>query len=382
MSKKRIIIIVSIVLILVVIGFSVYYFFFKKPSLGVTPEEGGEITQIDSGGGTTAQKDSPLKKISDTASVSPVLNEDGTKVIYAGKSGGIFEVAFNGSRVKETSFVPQPNLLQLFWSKQRTTFIALYHVLQEKKFFYNDLAEKKIDQLNKNVVMRTIALSPFDNKIAYLSTDDTRQMYTIVVADMQGGNASTVLHTRLRDIHLTWVNSNEIAVSTIPSGLIPSTLWILNTTSGRLRSVMSDVSGLTTKWNAEGSAFLFSTSGGSGKILSLSLTNKIGTEVKKGTVQTLPEKCVFMRNEKSVICAVPHNTQDMIWPDDYYKGIYNTNESIQLIDFETQKQKTLYTFNEKDHINATHLLLSPKEDALIFLNKSDSILYTLSLQNK
>ncbi|MBI1755199.1 hypothetical protein HY250_02925 [Candidatus Azambacteria bacterium] len=377
MTTKKIILILLAVLLLVGAGFAVYYFYFKKPAVKAG-ETGKETKAPPRAQENVTVIDSKLKRISKGVAVSPVAIADGTKVMYAGKSGGIYEVGFDGGGLKETKFVPQKNLFRVLWSKNAGEFIALYGAPEGRRLFYNNSATQNTSPLDKNIV--SVSLSKTAAKMAYLSINGTQNQNTVTVADLNGENPKIALNTRLADVRLDWVNENEIAVSTTPSGLAENTLWLLNVSSQKLTSVLSGVFGLTAKWDDAGERFLFSQTSSAGENLSLSISNKTGGQIKKMDLAALPEKCTFSKDGKNVFCAAAQNAPDIVWPDDYYKGLYKTNERVWSVNLSTGSRNSLYEFDPNGAFDATNLILSPKEDALVFLNKSDGYLYSLQLK--
>ena len=376
MQRKKIIIILLIVA-LIIGGTAFYLFYFKKlPALpfGLT---GGEEEQKIPSSITEVISDEKLKRISTEGAISPIIAADNSRVRYIGGKGDIFEVRFDGSLVQRVPFTLLQDLVKVVWTKDRETFAALYGGTEKKKFFFYDLDKKQMTPYASTVT--ALALSEMENKLAYHSTAGLADTPLIAVADPDGNNAKTVLQARMRGVDLAWVSENEIAVSTIPSGLAPNMLWLLNTASSKLASVLSDIYGLTVRWAPSGEAFLFGQTNTQGKGLSLSISNKNGTTIKPLSITTLPEKCVFAHDEKSIVCAVPQVLPDIIWPDDYYKKLYIASEQIWRIDLVSGKQDLLYEFGTS-LFNASELILSPQEDVVLFVNRENGELYSLAIK--
>lgn len=377
MSKKRIIVITLIILAVIAAGFAGYYFYFKKPPIKI--EKTGKESQPSA---QTPQNvvviNDKLKKISGAPAVSPAPSADGAKVIYAGKSGGIFETDFDGKETKETKFIPQQNLFRVLWSKDGSEFIAFYAAPDGRKLFYNNRTAQKTAPLDKDIIAVTAARA--DDKIAHLRADPARNTNAVVIADFNGENAKTVFNTRLADVRLDWINEKEIAVTAAPSGLSAGALWLLNISSQKLTATLSNIFGLTAKWADSGEQFLFSQTLSRGENLSLFVADKRGGNAKKMDIAALPEKCVFVSDGKTALCAAPETAPDIIWPDDYYKGLYSAKERIWSVNLATGAKTLLYAFPEGQAFDATNLILSSKGDALVFLNKTDGYLYSLKLK--
>jgi len=376
MQKKRIVLIFLVLVALIAGAFAVYYFFFKKPGVTVHEPVPGTEQPAPEGENIVAI-DEKLKGISATPAVSPVATADGARVLYAGKTNGIFEVDFNGGNQKETTFTPLKNLYKIFWSKDRNEFAAVYANPDGRKTFYYNTQTKQTSPYDTHI--DSLAFSPTENKLAYHYQETGGGINNISVADPSGANASTVINTRLQEARISWITQSEVALSTAPSGLAPNLLWVLNVSSQKLSTVLTDMYGLTTIWAPDGERFLFSQTSQKGKGLSLSVADKKGLSVKKLTPTTLPEKCVFAKDQKSIVCAAPIIVPDIVWPDDYYKNLYNAQEQLWRINLVSGKKEMLYEFAATG-FDAANLILSPQEDILVFLNKKDGLLYSVKLK--
>lgn len=376
MTKKRIILILLVLVAVAAAGLAAYYFFFKKPGVPVK-EPGTGIEQPAPTGENIVAIDEQLKRISVVPAVSPVPSADGSRVLYAGKTNAIFEVDFNGGNQKETVFTPLKNLHKIFWSKDRVEFAAVYATPDGRKTFYYNTQTKQTSPYDTHI--DSLAFSPAENKLAYHYQETGGGINNISLADPNGSNATTVINTRLQEARINWVTQNEVALSTAPSGLAPNLLWILDINTQKLSTALTDIYGLTTLWAPSGERFLFSQTSQKGKALSLSVADKKGTSIKKLDLATLPEKCTFSKDEKSAVCVAPVIAPDVVWPDDYYKNIYSAQEQLWRINLVSGKRELLYEFVGIE-FDATNLVLSPQEDALVFINKKDGFLYSVKLK--
>ena len=376
-NKRKILIVLLVILALALAGFAVYYVYFRK-----TPGE--TTTETPGAGKPPAQTgvramDDKLKKISSVIAVSPIASADGQKILYAGKKGNLYETDFDGGNQKETNLVVLQNLIKTLWSPAREEFATIYANADGRKIFYNNAKTKKTSPYDAGI--KSLAFSKSENKIAYYLSNDLQNTNAVFIADADGANARAVFNTRVKDIRVEWVSSNQIAISTAPSGLVPNVLWVLNIDTQKLLPVMSQVYGFTMRWSPSGGRFLFSQTDTKGANLTLSSSNQTGTEVKNLGLATLPEKCAFSaKDENIVFCSAPASAPDIIWPDDYYKQIYSASEQIWSINLSTGKKDMVYDFDETLASDAADLIVSPGADRLIFLNKKDGAIYSLKLK--
>jgi len=376
-NKRKILIVLLVILALALAGFAVYYVYFRK-----TPGE--TTTETPGAGKPPAQTgvramDDKLKKISSVIAVSPIASADGQKILYAGKKGNLYETDFDGGNQKETNLVVLQNLIKTLWSPAREEFATIYANADGRKIFYNNAKTKKTSPYDAGI--KSLAFSKSENKIAYYLSNDLQNTNAVFIADADGTNARAVFNTRVKDIRVEWVSSNQIAISTAPSGLVPNVLWVLNIDTQKLLPVMSQVYGFTMRWSPSGGRFLFSQTDAKGANLSLFSSNQTGTEVKNLGVATLPEKCAFSaKDENIVFCSAPASAPDIVWPDDYYKQIYSASEQIWSINLSTGKKDMIYDFNETLATDASDLIVSPDANRLVFLNKKDGAIYSLKIK--
>lgn len=376
MQRKKIII-ALLVIALLLGGLSFYLIYFKKLPALPFGLGGPSVTEEIPVPGVEIAPGEQLIQLSKNGAISPVATADGSRITYLGKTGDIFESGFGGEDMKQTPFTPLQNLIKVLWAKDRTTFAAIYGGTGKRTLFYYDPVNKQVTPYQNTVT--ALAVSGLENKIAYQSSDNALGVPIIATADLDGKNAKTVLQARLRGIDLAWISQTDIAVSTIPSGLAPNMLWTLNTTSSKLSSVLSDIYGLTVKWAPSGERFLFSQTTTQGKNLTLSIAEKNGTGIKPISSATLPEKCTFAHDEKSIVCAIPQTMPNIVWPDDYYKKLYETPEQIWRISLVSGQKDLLYEF-DTPLFDASNLIFSSNEDRLVFVNRKDGELYSLILK--
>ena len=376
-NKRKILIVLLVILALALAGFAVYYVYFRK-----TPGE--TTTETPGAGKPPAQTgvramDDKLKKISSVIAVSPIASADGQKILYAGKKGNLYETDFDGGNQKETNLVVLQNLIKTLWSPAREEFATIYANADGRKIFYNNAKTKKTSPYDAGI--KSLAFSKSENKIAYYLSNDLQNTNAVFIADADGTNARAVFNTRVKDIRVEWVSSNQIAISTAPSGLVPNVLWVLNIDTQKLLPVMSQVYGFTMRWSPSGGRFLFSQTDAKGANLTLFSSNQTGTEVKNLGLATLPEKCAFSaKDENIVFCSAPASAPDIVWPDDYYKQIYSASEQIWSINLPAGKKDMVYDFDETLPSDAADLIVSPGADRLVFLNKKDGAIYSLKLK--
>ena len=181
----------------------------------------------------------------------------------------------------------------------------------------------------------------------------------------------------MKDLIVEWPNKNKIAIRTKPSGLAESVIYTIDLSDRNLKKIIKETYGLTALWSPLGDKILISETNSQGLNLKLKLADLNEQIIKELTFTTLPEKCVWSQDNKTIFCAVPKNiSKTAVMPDDYYKEKISFSDEIWRINLETED---IIAIEKNDDFDAKELLLSPLEDYLLFINQKDGLLYSLKL---
>ena len=392
-NLKKILIILVIILILALIAFLVYNFFFKKPS-GETPAGGGGLP-AGGGGGTggtgaggeggegeiTPGPELKIKAISTEKVLAPTLSADKTKAIfYSQDNGNVWQVSFDGTGLTRMSSTVLDNLAQIIWSPDKKKVISIYKDEEENvsKYSYNYDTGKAT---SLGAYTGEIAWSSDSNKIAYQYTNDLANQNNISTANADGTNWKNILDTRLKNLNIDWVGS-QIAFWEKPSGLAPGSLFLLNPLNKSLDKILSNIYGFSLKWSPIGNKILYSKTNNQGKNIGLYAALKDGSGETGAGISTFAEKCVWASDNRTIFCAIPKSiSADYILPDDFYKGVFVSDDDFVKINLDTNEKTNLLEDWERGDgtYDATNLFLSPLEDYLFFVNKLDGLLYSIEL---
>jgi hypothetical protein len=388
---KKILIIVIIILILVLAGLLIYKFVLKKggggeeqpggqfPSGGAG--QGGEGGQGTGSGQVTPQPELKIRAISQEAIYSPTITSDKNQVIYyLRSSGNIWKSDFDGANLSQVSSVFLENLIKVFWSPDKSKEIAIFEdgLGNVSKYFYDHTTNKSLP-LNKYT--NYVVWSPDSKKIAYQYQNDFTNENTISLANPDGSNYSIILKTRMKNLDLEWPKGSEIYLQEKPSGLVPSSLYSLNSLSKTFGEVLSNINGLSVKWSADGSKILYSQTTTSGKSINLFVASRNGSNPKSLSIATFVEKCAWSQDLRYIYCAIPKNIAEArVLPDDFYKGTFLADDDFFKINMDTgEKTKILEDSQMTETYDANELFLSPNENYLFFVNKVNGLLYSIKL---
>lgn len=367
MTKKILIIFIVILLITIALLLG-YNWAMRKARLG--QEEPMELTPTRPPiSAEIAPKVLPkIMALTNEPVIGATLFADGKKVIYFLKENGkIYQTSFDGIETEEVSGNVISGLIDVLWSPKKDQAINIF---KDKKYLYDFSTDRAI-LYNRNI--QEITWSPDGSKVAYLYQQGDESVISIAEPDSTG--YQDIFQTRMKDLVLDWTGE-KISLKTAPSGLASTNLYALNPKTKKLNKVIGDIYGLEVKWSLDGKKLLYQATTSKGKQLNLFLMNADGSGLKNLDLATLVEKCAWSENNLLIYCAVPSLiSSSMIMPDDWYKGVFTSQDIFFKIDPETGNKIKIA---EGDY-DATNLFVSPNGDKLFFINKNDGLLYVINL---
>jgi|GEM_PF-553510 len=406
MNTKKILIIVGILFILALASLLVYNLFFKSTSPGDGAGGGALPTSPGGRGGTTTPTSLPsdgtgtggtggtsspgvtpkglaslkIKPISQEQALAATIGSDGKTVKYFSRANGnIYQSDFDGGSLKKISSVNLNNLMKALWSPDKDKIIGIFNEKDVIKKYFYDYVSNQSSILNAKI--NYVAWSPDSKKIAYHFVDSGGEQNNISLSNPDGTNWKNIFKTRLDNVILEWPIKEKISLRTPPSGLAQGVLYSINSETGDFFKVISETFGLYVNWSPKGDKILFSYTDSRGKNPTLNLSDEKGTSFKKLNLAGLADKCVWSNNDKTIFCALPQEiSQNATWPDDYYKGLVILSDDIYKIDLEANQRTKIIGSTDEISYDAQELFLSPKEDYLFFINRSNGLLYSLKTQ--
>ncbi len=224
-----------------------------------------------------------------------------------------------------------------------------------------------------------VAVSPDQTKIFYLYPTGNGSVG--VVANPDGSKKVLVFQSPQSEWLANWTSSKTITITSKPSGTFEGFAYALNSVTGALDEITSRY-GLTDLASPDGKSLLYSASSDVQNPVSFGVLS-----VDSGTKSilnetTLPEKCVWSKDNVTVYCGVPIAFPPGIYPDAWYQGTVSFNDNIWKIDTSTGIATLIASppalvGHSMDIIEPT---LDSHEQYLMFVNKKDLTLWDLRLQ--
>ncbi len=409
--SKKILLIVGIILILAVAAF---FIFRGQPQNG---EEGfgfsfGDFLPFGSSGNigseavvdTTPKKEEKpnqavsgvvpkLRKISSGPVAGAAIFNIGstTYVRFVEKgTGNVYEARSDSSEVKRLTNTTIPKIIRAFWLGDGSGFLAQTLVPD------TEIIETTFVKLGKNTATSsTESLTPFTTTLSKLPTgiaelsirpDGTKIFYYTLsqngsnwyTSNPDGTGATLVNNHPLSEWLPAWVSNNLITMQTKGSVGVTGHLYHFDPTTKGLRKVGVQTFGLSTK-SKDGNITLFSKGG---SIPRLFVFNSKENNTTDSTRDTLAEKCVWSAKDSlSVYCGVPDSFGPGLYPDSWYKGLTNTEDSIRKIDLNNLVDYTVSYLSDEsgEKIDVVDPRISKDESHLVFNNKIDGYLWVLRI---
>ncbi|MEX2013677.1 MAG: hypothetical protein WD897_02070, partial [Parcubacteria group bacterium] len=207
-----------------------------------------------------------------------------------------------------------------------------------------------------------------------------RDTSSIVTSTFNGTGARTLLTLPFTDWRLATAG-NSLVVYTKASANASGFAYTLNTSNGAFVKILGPLNGLVVIPSSIGNRVLYSYVEHNGtKAFAKNLTNNALAEISPAT---LAEKCVWSaRNAGILFCGAPTDGLGIDEPDNWYRGATHFSDRIWLFDTNISIAQVLTEPKRSLNIDidVVEPKLSPGEDYLIFINKTDLSLWALRLE--
>jgi hypothetical protein len=225
--------------------------------------------------------------------------------------------------------------------------------------------------------IKSIAFSPQHTKIAYVAKRSEGGS-SIVVANTDGTNAVEIGTLPFEDLTIGWRSINMIEVTTASSADAPGVSYHF-TPIGASSMHLLGVPGLNTLGSPDGTRVLYS--GTENGVTALYLYTVATRESKRLPVETLAEKCAWSTTDtQTVYCAVPRTLPGKGYPDSWYRGEYEAEDIIWRINVVAETTDIIAPQIENPvSFDAVSLVVGPREEHLLFINRTDDTLYSVGL---
>lgn len=379
---KRILIVTGVVVLLAA-GFLLYFFAVRRAPAATTASPAPSplsratgLARVSPSSSTTA-KDTAMR-LSQTQAFSSLHSQPDGSVVYYTKEGAWKVLPSSGATPEAFSEVRIDDLAEVAWSPDGKQVITARQSDTGRSLVFYDYATAKAQPIIPTA--RGIVWSPGGNAIAYQEKNDQAGVNQIVRSSPRGEDPRIIFKTRVALWRLYWPVAERMFVAAQPSGLAAGTLFALNPQDGALQKLFA-LNGLIVNPSPDGTRVLYSYTDSKGSNSSLSVS-AVGTAQTRSLtaelgVKTLAEKCAWSRDAKTIVCAVFNENPDRsVMPDDYYKGIFTSSETLVRINLETN-ERTEITLPRGIDVSAP--TLTSTGEWFVFINRADGMVYGVEL---
>lgn len=212
-------------------------------------------------------------------------------------------------------------------------------------------------------------------KIFYLLEDNGGSVGFL--ADPDGSQRQQVFESPAKEWRLQPVAGQEVLLTTKAS-VSASGLSYLWQNGGRLEKILGGIYGFSTLLSPDKDRMIYSEfdENSNFKLKIFDLENRQSEDLNLFS-ETFAEKCVWSNKLPSIFyCAMPESLPEVVYPDIWYQGLINLNDSLWEINADSKDSFPLTNLNG---IDATNLFLSGNEDLIFFTNKNDYSLWVYEI---
>src|SRR3989344_32444 len=392
MSQRRIIIIIVSIFILLLVGVYFGYRYLTQDGqlFGGDENGGGSNFPIfggglfgggqDAGSGDRAEGVVPkLRHITVTPVAGAAMFTKDSKTIIRfvdRETGHVFETSSDSLSIERISNTTIPRVQEALFAPGGTSVIMRY--LNESgivKNFYGNLLETKssLDGWFLENGIQNIAQKE-DGGLFYL--EKIGNSVDGIIAEHDGTKRKRVFSSPILDWTPLW-SDQTLFLATKPSHGSMGYLYTLNTADGSLSKVLSG-EGLLALPSPNGKHVLFSAS--ANNETTLYVYERAAGSLATMPFRTLAEKCVWASGTR-FYCASPFIVEPGVYPDEWHQGLVSFSDDLWSFYLDSQIESLVYDAEgENQNFDITDLHISADGATLLFTNKKDLSLWSLSLR--
>ena len=375
---KKIFILSLIVSGILVFFWGVYNLAFKKNTINDSASE--KSTQKESASTSQINTVEKIEKITEEGALAAMSLRNGNAIRYYAKDGKVWEVDLDSLKQKAISEKELPGITNALWSPDGAQVITSFSKEGSNYFYTYNYQTSKGTKLKSNLDSAT--WDSMGAKIIYKYFDPKKEERTLNVANPDGSEWKKIADLSFKRVEISAVpQSSNISFWNTPKAEEETQLFVVGAGGTDLKKIFSGKFGADYLWSPNGQkAIVGSLEEKNSKKFVLGMINKDGEYTNLG-IPTLASKCVWSADNKTIYYALPGDvSEDAVMPDEYLAGKLNTVDTFWKMNLETGKKERIIELKELDgKYDASEMFLSGNEDALFFINRTDSKIYRIKL---
>lgn len=173
-------------------------------------------------------------------------------------------------------------------------------------------------------------------------------------------------------------DGSYVFFNTKASSNVPGFVYRVTVPQNKMTRVIGGVLGLTSLPNTAGTKVLYANN-----TLALSSFNIQTQKTVSIGIKTMPEKCMWAKDNVTIYCFVPNSLPNVSYPDGWYDGSVSFTDSLWKINADTGATTFVENISSgtKGIFDATKVFMSPDETTIFFVNKKDYTLWSYKINS-
>jgi hypothetical protein len=317
-------------------------------STSTTTEESGSFEQsIDNKPLWEKIGDNPVA----SARIFDLPNASNTLVYIEKETGNIYKVK-GSEKPERISNVTVPQVFDAYFGLDKSKNLRVI-----VRFVDNDILQSISLNLNNNnpfssssdpslnVIKKVLpkniiafAVSPEIDKVFYI--EDLGSRVVAYVTDFDFNKKQIIKVLPFKDWIISWPDKNIVVFQSKASSEVAGSLYFLNLKDSSFKRVGNNILGFTQNTSSDLQNIVYGNS--VGQSLDLNLKNLKNNKSFSLKPKTLPEKCLWLKNNLSFICAIPNTLPFAKYPDDWYQGNISFSDSLWIYYTDTTGSHQIY----------------------------------------
>lgn len=290
----------------------------------------------------------------------------------------VYEVSLTSGVTKKMSNTTLQKAVQAVWAPsgarvavaiEEDTLVQTWSVFNLRRNDNGDFFLEEVRVLPQE--SNNIAFNDVGDTVSYTLSTDSGAVG--VAVDLKTDEEQVVWNTPLRDIVVSWHESDTLHMYTKPSGHVSGYLYALN---GQFTRIGSGVPGLAALGT---NRFAVISSAENNTYLSRVHNKETGEEIELG-IAVFPQKCTIAPLDDTFIyCAAPFALPNALYPDDWLQGEMVLNDQIWEVDLVTGSALLIGKPQEAAgvSIDVSNMWADLSERYILVKNKIDQSLWLL-----
>lgn len=307
-------------------------------------------------------------------------SESGVLVRYLEReTGNIFEIPADGAtssvRISNTT-IPRTQEA-VFSATSLSSFARLLRDDVIETLYIPLVGSTTLPSLFLEPDITAFAASPTEERIFYLLKTASGSIG--YVANSNGGRTRQVFSSPLQQLTADWSAADKITLTSKAAEGYDGIAYAVNPSTGATKKLIGALPGLLVKSSADGAYTLYSVFAEE-SAQTLVRIEKTG-ESRLAPFLTLPEKCAWSGNSPVFYCAVPYQSDEAAYPDNWYMGKAATADNIWAVDVENNVAFVLYDLSARSFppLDVDMMRVTHDNQYLIFREKAGQTLWSFRI---